>query len=79
MVDTFDKKPSPDKPEVAAEETVVHAGVGHQAILVCQVVLMLKSMILLLMLLMSLLLIDILDVLAGHQAILVCQVVFMFV
>ena len=26
-----------DKPEVSAEETVVHAGVGHQAILVCQV------------------------------------------
>lgn len=25
------------KPEVSAEETVVHAGVGHQAILVCQV------------------------------------------
>ena len=54
MVDTFDKKPSPDKPEVVAEETVVHAGVGHQAILVCQVVLMLL-MILLLMLLMLLL------------------------
>ena len=27
-----------DKPEVSAEETIVHAGVGHQAILVCQVV-----------------------------------------
>jgi len=25
------------KPEVVAEETIVHAGVGHQAILVCQV------------------------------------------
>ena len=28
-----------DKPEVSAEESVVHAGVGHQAILVCQVTL----------------------------------------
>ena len=54
----FDKNPSPDKPEVVAEETVVHAGVGHQAILVCQVVYMflMIGLLVLLMLLMLLML-----------------------
>ena len=56
MVDTFDKKPSPDKPEVVAEETVVHAGVGHQAILVCQVVYMFLMIGLLMFLMFSMLL-----------------------
>ena len=50
MVGILDKKPSPDKPEVVAEETVVHAGVGHQAILVCQVVLMFLMILLLIFL-----------------------------
>ena len=50
MLGLFDKKPFPDKPEVVAEETIVHAGVGHQAILVCQVVLMFLMILLLIFL-----------------------------